>query len=183
MTSRREPRRSGCSSTKGAMETLTRAWAAEFGPAGVRVNAISPGVIRAPTLDGSGAEKPEAEIMMRGTPAGDSGTPSAVAHAAVYLASDDAAFLHATVIDVDGGRAGVSRHYGKLNATYGNAPCIRWRGARLRHLPQEEWLHPNNQTRGGFCRPPVRGWSTPVPMKSACQWPPSLGACPCVCLT
>ena len=32
------------SSTKGAMETLTRAWSAEFGPAGVRVNAISPGV-------------------------------------------------------------------------------------------------------------------------------------------
>jgi NAD(P)-dependent dehydrogenase (short-subunit alcohol dehydrogenase family) len=31
------------SSTKGAIETLTRAWAAEFGPAGVRVNAISPG--------------------------------------------------------------------------------------------------------------------------------------------
>ena len=32
-------------SSKGALETLTRAWAAEFGPAGVRVNAISPGVI------------------------------------------------------------------------------------------------------------------------------------------
>ena len=37
------------SSTKGAIETLTRAWAAEFGRAGVRVNAISPGVIRSPT--------------------------------------------------------------------------------------------------------------------------------------
>src|ERR1700748_2270780 len=33
--------------SKGALETLTRAWAAEYGPAGVRVNAISPGVIRA----------------------------------------------------------------------------------------------------------------------------------------
>src|SRR6266446_6584671 len=36
------------SSTKGAMETLTRAWAAEFGSPGVRVNAISPGVVRTP---------------------------------------------------------------------------------------------------------------------------------------
>jgi NAD(P)-dependent dehydrogenase (short-subunit alcohol dehydrogenase family) len=35
-------------STKGAMETLTRAWAAEFGSPGVRVNAISPGVVRIP---------------------------------------------------------------------------------------------------------------------------------------
>ena len=41
------------SSAKGAVETLTRAWAAEFGPDGVRVKAISPGVIRAPDPDGS----------------------------------------------------------------------------------------------------------------------------------
>lgn len=96
------------SSSKGAMETLTRAWAAEFGPLGVRVNAIAPGVIRTPTVDGSGAEKAPAEIMMRGTPAGGSGTPDAVAHAAVYLASDEAAFIHGTVIDVDGGRVAVA---------------------------------------------------------------------------
>jgi NAD(P)-dependent dehydrogenase (short-subunit alcohol dehydrogenase family) len=91
------------SSTKGAIETLTRAWAAEFGPAGVRVNAISPGVVRTPSPD----EHP-AEMMMRGTPAGRSGTPDAVAHAAVYLASDEAAFVHGTVIDVDGGRTTVA---------------------------------------------------------------------------
>jgi NAD(P)-dependent dehydrogenase (short-subunit alcohol dehydrogenase family) len=94
------------SSTKGAVETLTRAWAAEFGPHGVRVNAISPGVIRDRTAGGP-ASGP-AEMMMRGTPAGESGTPGAIAYAAVYLASDEAAFVHGTVIDVDGGRVGTA---------------------------------------------------------------------------
>lgn len=52
--------------TKGAIETLTRDWAAEFGPSGVRVNAISPGVIRDPA---SGEGSPEgAEAAMKGTP-------------------------------------------------------------------------------------------------------------------
>jgi NAD(P)-dependent dehydrogenase (short-subunit alcohol dehydrogenase family) len=46
--------------------------------------------------------------MMRGTPAGRSGNPDAIAAAAVYLASDDAAFVHGAVIDVDGGRTGVA---------------------------------------------------------------------------
>jgi NAD(P)-dependent dehydrogenase (short-subunit alcohol dehydrogenase family) len=96
------------SSTKGAVETLTKAWAAEFGPAGVRVNAISPGVIRTPNADGSDRGAHPAEVMMQGTPAGRSGTPDAVAHAAVYLASDEAAFVHGSVIDVDGGRTGVA---------------------------------------------------------------------------
>ena len=93
-------------STKGAMETLTRAWSAEFGPAGVRVNAISPGVIRTPDLE-PGVPHP-AEFMMHGTPAGRTGTPEAVAAAAVYLAGDEAAFVHGTVIDVDGGRVGAA---------------------------------------------------------------------------
>ena len=91
------------SSTKGAIETLTRAWAAEFGPSGVRVNAISPGVVR-PTRPSRGRRR----AMMRGTPAGAVGTPDAVAHAAVYLAGDEARFVHGTVIDVDGGRVGVA---------------------------------------------------------------------------
>ena len=97
------------SSTKGAIETLTRAWAAEFGPSGVRVNAISPGVIRTPNPDGTDPGRhPAAEVMMVGTPAGASGTPDAVAHAAVYLASDEAGFVHGSVIDVDGGRTAVA---------------------------------------------------------------------------
>jgi len=91
--------------TKGAIEVLTRDWAAEFGPAGVRVNAISPGVIRNPTFGGS----PEgAEAAMKGTPAGRSGPPEAIAHAAVYLASNEAAFIYGTIIDVDGGRSNIA---------------------------------------------------------------------------
>jgi NAD(P)-dependent dehydrogenase (short-subunit alcohol dehydrogenase family) len=96
------------SSSKGALETLTKAWAAEFGPGGVRVNAISPGVIRSPNADGSEGPKHPAEFMMHGTPAGRSGTPEDVAYAAVYLASDEAVFVHGSVIDVDGGRTGVA---------------------------------------------------------------------------
>jgi NAD(P)-dependent dehydrogenase (short-subunit alcohol dehydrogenase family) len=92
------------SSTKGAIETLTRAWAAEYGPAGVRVNAISPGVIHIPIP----GEVYPGETMMRGTPAGGTGRPEDIAAAAVYLASDEASFVQGTVIDVDGGRVGVA---------------------------------------------------------------------------
>lgn len=92
------------SSTKGAVETLTRAWAAEFGPQGVRVNAISPGVVQTPAP----GETHPGEIMMKGTPAGEMGTPEAIAHAAVYLASDESSFVHGIVLDVDGGRTTVA---------------------------------------------------------------------------
>ncbi|WP_043673482.1 SDR family NAD(P)-dependent oxidoreductase [Streptomyces xylophagus] len=92
------------SSTKGAVETLTRAWAAEFGPQGVRVNAISPGVV----LEVAPGETHPAEVMMKGTPAGRIGTPDAIANAAVYLAGDESAFVHGIVLDVDGGRNAVA---------------------------------------------------------------------------
>jgi NAD(P)-dependent dehydrogenase (short-subunit alcohol dehydrogenase family) len=87
-------------STKGAMETLTRAWAAEFGPQGIRVNAVSPGVV----LEG---DHPAA-AMMTGTPAGRTGTPDEIAAAIVFLCSDDSGFMHGSVLDVDGGRTAVA---------------------------------------------------------------------------
>lgn len=93
-------------SSKGAMETLTRAWAAEFGPQGVRVNAISPGVVRESGPGETGAWP--GDVMMQGTPAGRYGNPDSIARAAVYLASDEADFVHGTVLDVDGGRTGVA---------------------------------------------------------------------------
>jgi NAD(P)-dependent dehydrogenase (short-subunit alcohol dehydrogenase family) len=54
-----------------------------------------------------GFDEHPAEIMMRGTPAGRSGTPESIPHAAVYLASDEASFVHGSVIDIDGGRTTV----------------------------------------------------------------------------
>jgi NAD(P)-dependent dehydrogenase (short-subunit alcohol dehydrogenase family) len=91
------------SASKGALETLTRVWSAEFGPAGVRVVGISPGVM----LEDMPADHPAA-AMMRGTPAGGPGRATAVADAAVYLASDEASFVHGTILDVDGGRTSVA---------------------------------------------------------------------------
>ncbi len=89
--------------TKGAMETLTRAWAAEFGARGIRVNAISPGV----TFDGASPVAEVAGPMMATTPLGRIVAPDAIARAAVFLASEDAADIHGTVLDVDGGRSSV----------------------------------------------------------------------------
>ncbi|UJR81977.1 SDR family NAD(P)-dependent oxidoreductase [Sandaracinus amylolyticus] len=97
------PRGSVYASSKGAVETLTRAWAAELGASGVRVNAISPGVVH----EESDSPHP-GDVMMRGTPAGTSGSPEAIGNAAVYLASEEASFVHGIVLDVDGGRTGVA---------------------------------------------------------------------------
>lgn len=46
--------------------------------------------------------------MMHGTPAGRAGTAEDIAAAAVFLASDEASFVHGTVVDVDGRRTGVA---------------------------------------------------------------------------
>jgi NAD(P)-dependent dehydrogenase (short-subunit alcohol dehydrogenase family) len=89
--------------SKGALETLTRVWSAEFGPRGVRVVGISPGVM----LEDIPADHPAAN-MMRGTPAGKPGPATAIADAAVYLASEEAAYVHGTILDVDGGRTTVA---------------------------------------------------------------------------
>ena len=69
----------------------------EPGPGG---EAISPGVVQTPA---PGQEYPGG-VMMKGTPASRPGNPEAIGYAAVYLASDEAAFVHGSVLDVDGGR-------------------------------------------------------------------------------
>jgi len=86
--------------SKAAVELLTKAWAAEYGPSGVNVNAIAPGPIRTERTEGSAMAAQLAPLA----PAGRAGRPEEIAAAAVYLASDEAAFVHGAILPVDGGR-------------------------------------------------------------------------------
>ncbi len=67
------------------------------------MNAISPGVV----FDGPDDVPDRAKGAMTTSPAGKPGSPADIAAAAVYLASDEAAFVHGAVLDIDGGRVNV----------------------------------------------------------------------------
>jgi NAD(P)-dependent dehydrogenase (short-subunit alcohol dehydrogenase family) len=86
-------------SSKAALLLLTRGWAAEFGPSGVRVNAVSPGPIRTEgTGNGAGLDQVAAAL-----PARRLGEPHEVAAAVAFLAGDEAAYVHGAILPVDGG--------------------------------------------------------------------------------
>ncbi|MET3450703.1 SDR family oxidoreductase [Curtobacterium sp. 1544] len=91
-------------STKAALVLLTKSWAAEFGPSGVRVNAVSPGPTR---TEGTAAMGESLDQLAAAGPAGRPGTAFEVAEAIVFLATDAASFVHGAVLPVDGGRIAV----------------------------------------------------------------------------
>ncbi|KAA0113093.1 SDR family NAD(P)-dependent oxidoreductase [Mycolicibacterium sp. P9-22] len=89
-------------STKAAVHSLTKSWAAEYGPSGVRVNAVAPGPIA--TERAAEAADHIAPVLAR-IPSRRMSTPEEVAAAVVFLAGDDAANIHGAVLSVDGGWA------------------------------------------------------------------------------
>jgi NAD(P)-dependent dehydrogenase (short-subunit alcohol dehydrogenase family) len=91
-------------SSKAAMNLLTKAWAAEYGPSGVRVNAVSPGPTRTEGTDamGEGLEQLAAQA-----PAGRPATAEEIAEAVVFLATDRSSFIHGAKLAVDGGRTAI----------------------------------------------------------------------------
>ena len=92
-------------SSKAAMELLTRCWAAEFGPCGVRVNTISPGPTVTPMITSSVAGLSELQRQAQDLPARRLADPTDIADAVVFLASDEAAYIHGARIPLDGGRS------------------------------------------------------------------------------
>ena len=90
---------------KAGVNMLVKCLAVEWGPAGVRVNGLSPGPIEATHgMDKAIAGDPaQVEQIRRGVPLRRWGTPDDVADAAVFLAGDAAAYITGTILDVDGG--------------------------------------------------------------------------------
>lgn len=91
-------------SSKAALQLLTKAWAAEFGPHGVRVNAVSPGPTR---TEGTAVMGDGIDRLASGTPIGRPAAPADIADAIVFLLSDAARHIHGAVLPVDGGRLAV----------------------------------------------------------------------------
>jgi 3(or 17)beta-hydroxysteroid dehydrogenase len=95
--------------SKGGVTLLTRAAALEFAllKSNIRVNSVHPGYMRTPMLESviRASREPDAarEAMIRGEPIGRLGEPQDIAHAVLYLASDEAAFVTGTQLVVDGG--------------------------------------------------------------------------------
>jgi NAD(P)-dependent dehydrogenase (short-subunit alcohol dehydrogenase family) len=92
------------SANKAVIHSFTQSWADEYGPSGVRVNAVAPGPIATERQEQfAGHVAP----MLARVPSRRMSTPAEVAAAVVFLASDDAANIHGTVLGVDGGWSAV----------------------------------------------------------------------------
>jgi len=95
------------SATKAAVRSFARTWILDLKERKIRVNAISPGPIDTPGLDGlaQGAGEQLKASLIAGVPLGRLGVPDEIARAAVFLASDDSSFVTGTELFVDGGAA------------------------------------------------------------------------------
>lgn len=89
------------SAAKGGVIAFTKAMAKELAPSGIRVNCISPGVIKTPMLDCYTEE--DLQALAEETPLERIGTPEDVAKAVAFLASDNSSFITGQNIVVDGG--------------------------------------------------------------------------------
>jgi NAD(P)-dependent dehydrogenase (short-subunit alcohol dehydrogenase family) len=91
-------------SSKAAINLLTKSWAAEYGPSGVRVNAVSPGPTR---TEGTEAMREGVDQLAAQAPAGRPAKADEIAEAIVFLATDRSSFIYGAKLAVDGGRTAI----------------------------------------------------------------------------
>jgi NAD(P)-dependent dehydrogenase (short-subunit alcohol dehydrogenase family) len=96
-----QPNTAAYGATKAALASFARSWAAEYGPAGIRVNAVSPGPVYT-----SAAERELFDSLGETTLLGRAAQPQEVAEVIGFLASPRASYITGANVAVDGGRAG-----------------------------------------------------------------------------
>ncbi|MCS5594695.1 MAG: SDR family oxidoreductase [Porticoccaceae bacterium] len=103
---RGQPYNTAYAAAKSGVNVLTKSAAVEYGKKGIRINAVSPGVIRTPGIEKYFKEQPKmAEALERSAAMNRIGEPSEIAEAVVFLCSDKASFVTGQLISVDGGSA------------------------------------------------------------------------------
>jgi 3-oxoacyl-[acyl-carrier protein] reductase len=96
------------SATKAALDAITVAFSKEFAGRNIRINSILPGVVETEGSHSAGFIGSEAEIrLVASTPLGRTGQPEGIAKVAVFLASDDSAWITGEKISVSGGIYGL----------------------------------------------------------------------------
>lgn len=89
--------------SKAAVNMLTRTLAIELGPAGIRVNAVAPGLVLDEVVSTPGGAHPYVRAMLEATPLGRTGDPDEVAETIAFLASARSAYTTGAVVEVTGG--------------------------------------------------------------------------------
>jgi NAD(P)-dependent dehydrogenase (short-subunit alcohol dehydrogenase family) len=93
------------SATKGAVSALSRSLAVEYAPYGIRVNTLLPGYVETALIGRYISNPMIAKALLTQTPLRRFGTPQDIANAALFLASDEAAYITGASLNVDGGMA------------------------------------------------------------------------------